>query len=190
MFYSIMKRKGKSIVDILLVATFLCFMLLSIVQVFFRYVLNNSLSWSEELARILFVWATYLGIAVVSRDKEQIIVDVLGNTKGRMVSMLDLISKILTAVILGYLSYLSMEYILTLVSRGMATTVLRVPKYIPVGSVLTGAVVSIIFLLCQMYKEDIRHMDAGVGEDGSVDADVEAALAVLHRLEEEKEGKA
>lgn len=32
-------------------------------QIFMRYVMGASLSWSEELARYLFIWATYLGIA-------------------------------------------------------------------------------------------------------------------------------
>jgi TRAP-type C4-dicarboxylate transport system permease small subunit len=45
------------------------------IQVFFRYVLNNSLSWSEELAKYLFVWMTFLGAALCLRDKVHIGVD-------------------------------------------------------------------------------------------------------------------
>ncbi|WP_217488669.1 TRAP transporter small permease [Vreelandella titanicae] len=32
-------------------------------QVFMRYVMNDSLTWSEELARYAFIWATYIGVA-------------------------------------------------------------------------------------------------------------------------------
>ena len=34
-----------------------------VLQVFFRYVLNSSLSWSEEAARYLFIWAALLGFS-------------------------------------------------------------------------------------------------------------------------------
>ncbi len=36
--------------------------MLLIVQVFFRYFLGQSLTWSEELARYMFVWLVYLGV--------------------------------------------------------------------------------------------------------------------------------
>ena len=39
--------------------------LLTVLQVVFRYVLDDPLSWSEELARWLFVWCVYLGCAVL-----------------------------------------------------------------------------------------------------------------------------
>lgn len=34
-----------------------------VLQVFFRYVLNSSLGWSEEAARYLFIWAAVLGFS-------------------------------------------------------------------------------------------------------------------------------
>jgi TRAP-type C4-dicarboxylate transport system permease small subunit len=47
------------------------------VQVFFRYVLNQSLFWSEELARFLLVWLTFLGASVAYFRKANPGVDVL-----------------------------------------------------------------------------------------------------------------
>jgi TRAP-type C4-dicarboxylate transport system permease small subunit len=38
-----------------------------ILQVFYRYALNHSLFWSEELARYLLVWLTFLGATVAYR---------------------------------------------------------------------------------------------------------------------------
>ena len=32
------------------------------IQIFCRFVLNNSLPWSEELARFMFIWSTFLSI--------------------------------------------------------------------------------------------------------------------------------
>ncbi len=52
-------------------------------QVFFRYVLSDSLSWSEELARYLFIWVTFLGAEITLRYKEHIGLDFLiNNLKG------------------------------------------------------------------------------------------------------------
>jgi TRAP-type C4-dicarboxylate transport system permease small subunit len=47
------------------------------VQVFSRYVLNHSLFWSEELARYLLVWLSFLGASVAYRRKAHPGIDVL-----------------------------------------------------------------------------------------------------------------
>ncbi len=44
-------------------------------QVIFRFILNDPLSWSEELARYLFVWITFLGAAICARDRGHIGMD-------------------------------------------------------------------------------------------------------------------
>lgn len=41
-------------------------------QVFMRYVVESSLSWSEELARYLFIWSTYIGAAYAVRKRAHI----------------------------------------------------------------------------------------------------------------------
>lgn len=46
-------------------------------QVFMRYVMNDSLTWSEELARYAFIWATYIGVACGVKRKSHIAVEAL-----------------------------------------------------------------------------------------------------------------
>jgi TRAP-type C4-dicarboxylate transport system permease small subunit len=45
-------------------------------QVFFRYALNHSLFWSEEVGRMLLVWITFLGATVAYRRKAHVGIDV------------------------------------------------------------------------------------------------------------------
>jgi TRAP-type C4-dicarboxylate transport system permease small subunit len=44
-------------------------------QVLFRYVLNDPLVWSEELARFAFLWMVFLGLGLAERDDQHIAVD-------------------------------------------------------------------------------------------------------------------
>ena len=41
-------------------------------EVFSRFLLSKSFSWIEELCRYLFVWASYLGVAIAVKRKEQL----------------------------------------------------------------------------------------------------------------------
>lgn len=48
-------------------------------QVIFRYVLRSPLSWSEELARFLFIWMTFIAGYVGARQGKHIGVETLQN---------------------------------------------------------------------------------------------------------------
>jgi TRAP-type C4-dicarboxylate transport system permease small subunit len=48
-----------------------------VIQVVSRYIINRPTSWSEEVARYLFVWITFLGSAVVIRKRRHVDVSVL-----------------------------------------------------------------------------------------------------------------
>src|SRR6185295_14528954 len=47
------------------------------IQVFARYVLNDTPPWSEELCRYLFVWASFLGACLAMRRAAHLGVDSL-----------------------------------------------------------------------------------------------------------------
>lgn len=49
------------------VALFAIILMVMICQVTSRYVFNAPLTWTEELARYLFIWACYLGAPVATR---------------------------------------------------------------------------------------------------------------------------
>ncbi len=54
-------------------------------QVFARYVVGNSLTFSEEVSRFLMIWMTFLGAAYAIRQGTLIAVDILPDfTKGKL----------------------------------------------------------------------------------------------------------
>ena len=65
------------LLEILTMAGFIGMLLSTGGQVLFRYVLQISVPWTEELARILFIITMFLGIAIAIREEEHIVVDFL-----------------------------------------------------------------------------------------------------------------
>jgi TRAP-type C4-dicarboxylate transport system permease small subunit len=49
------------------IALFAAILVVMVLQVVFRYVLNAPLTWTEELARYLYIWACWLGAPVALR---------------------------------------------------------------------------------------------------------------------------
>lgn len=62
-------RQVENVLAICLLAAIIVDVLL---QVLFRYVLSNPLSWSSEVATYLFAWLTLIGIAIAQRDHAHI----------------------------------------------------------------------------------------------------------------------
>jgi TRAP-type transport system small permease protein len=59
------------------VALLASYFMLVLLQVFFRYVLNESLFWAEELVRGLLVWGVMISSALVAASRDHIRVEVL-----------------------------------------------------------------------------------------------------------------
>lgn len=58
-------------------------------QVIMRFVFRNSLTWSEELARYLFIWMIYIGVSYGVKERSHLAVDALDSLfgkKGRLIT--------------------------------------------------------------------------------------------------------
>jgi TRAP-type C4-dicarboxylate transport system permease small subunit len=68
-------RERLPVPDLLLVCLFGVILVIILLAVFFRYVVNRSLFWSDEIVRYLFVWFTLFGAALTLRDRRHIRVE-------------------------------------------------------------------------------------------------------------------
>ena len=65
----------------LLVCSLIFTVILVFFQVILRYVFSSSLSWSEELARYIFIWQIWLGTSVAQRDNSHVRIEALGGSE-------------------------------------------------------------------------------------------------------------
>jgi len=66
-FSKVFKRLENGL-ETVVVSLFALFLAVIFLQVVMRYVFNASLTWSEELARYLFIWVLMLSVALAIRD--------------------------------------------------------------------------------------------------------------------------
>jgi len=71
------KKDKISVSDNILFILMAMIVIIMFAQVLFRYLFNQSLSWSEELAKFIFVWLTFLGAAICIKERLHIGVEFL-----------------------------------------------------------------------------------------------------------------
>jgi C4-dicarboxylate transporter DctQ subunit len=110
------------------------------IQVFFRYVLNASLFWSEEMIRYMFIWMFFLAAVEAVREQLHVRMDFfLANLKGLYRRLADILINGICALCLAGLTYYG--FIVALSNKGRLTPALQLPFIyfylaIPVGSAL------------------------------------------------------
>ena len=122
--------------------------LLIFVNVVGRYVFRQGITESEEIARILFVWLTYLGAILCFKTNSHVVVDILITfLHGVTRKIVNLISNVLLSGILGLTFYYSLSLIK--VNMGTLTPLTKVPLSIVEGII---PVSMLIMLIINLYK--------------------------------------
>jgi TRAP-type C4-dicarboxylate transport system permease small subunit len=107
-------------------------------QFFTRYIMNDSLSWTEEIARYGLMSLAFIGGAVVTRKKAHIAVELVSNLMGPgpMRSALLALVDFITLGFLGLLAYFSVTIIERMHTQTM--TVFELPMSIVYAGVGLG----------------------------------------------------
>jgi C4-dicarboxylate transporter DctM subunit len=106
------------------------FALVMLMGVFFRYVLNNSLVWSDEIGLMLFVWATFLSIASGYLHGKHVNLDLLVNALPP--AWQSRFAVIAEGLALGFLAALTVSSVQNVpLVAGIRSDALRWPMMIP-----------------------------------------------------------
>jgi len=68
-----LRHRTHNIAALLLATMFSCFL----VQIFFRYVLNNPVGWTEELSILCWMWGILWGAAFVVTESDEVRFDIV-----------------------------------------------------------------------------------------------------------------
>ena len=120
-------------------------------QFFTRYVLNDSISWTEEIARYTLVVLTFLGSAICVRQGNHLLIEVIYRyIPARAVKPLALLNEILTMTFFGGLAWLGVALV-ERTSRQMMIT-LPFPKSYVYGAITAGCVLAVIYGLVNIMR--------------------------------------
>ena len=146
------------IIEYFLIVIFALLVLDVLWQVFGRYVLNQSFSFTEEFARFALIWMTILGAAYLNGRREQLSMDYWLNKltpeqRHRRERIIELIMSVFALVVMviggGYLVYTTLR--LGQVSAAMNVPLGYVYAIVPVSGLL------IIFFSIYNYRRRYEH---------------------------------
>ncbi|PKM85591.1 MAG: TRAP transporter small permease [Firmicutes bacterium HGW-Firmicutes-11] len=123
-----------------LMITLVVMVIIIFTNVVMRYVFNNSLSWSEELARFMFIWFSWMGVSAGLRDGEHLRVELLSTklirrglmkTNESITILVSLIWLATTVVVARY----GFEVVSSQIKLGVVSPAMKLPMWVAYLSV-------------------------------------------------------
>lgn len=147
--------------------TFTLMVILTFMQVVFRYCLEQPLSWSEEGAKYLFMWATYTGASIAFYEGKHINVTLLT----------DLFSTRVKAAFYLLADIFCLWFIFVFVYQGFVVSqrVFMLGQFspslpwLPIGVTYLAIPVGCFFMFCNVLVYAVKHFHTmATGQGGDV----------------------
>ena len=123
-------------------------------QVFMRYALSSSLSWSEEIARYAFIWMIYIGVSYGVKKGKHLGVDAfseLFQDKGKIV--LAIIANLCFLVFAAIVVYFGFDIVLRITRESAALQ-------LPMGWVYAAPVAGMVLTMLRLLQNLIQQIQA------------------------------
>lgn len=134
--------------EVLLAAALAAMAVIMGVQVFCRYVLGASLSWSEELTRYIFIWTGFLSVSYCTKKCISIKIEqfvALFPRRGKAV--FKVVNHTFELILFVYLLPFAWKYLMSAVENGQTSPAMGIPMYLVQAAPLAGFALSAIRVL-------------------------------------------
>ena len=118
------------------------------IQVFSRYALGMSLTWSEELTRYLFIWAGFLSVSCCTKKCISIKIELfvaLFPKRGK--AFFKVVNHTLELILFFYLIPCAWKYFYTAIVSGQTSPALGLPMYAVQAAPLLGFLLAAVRVL-------------------------------------------
>jgi len=102
--------------------------IITFLQVLFRYVFKSPISWSQEVLMISFVYSILFGAALAVKNKEHLTVDLFDNLSSIKEKILVVIEFIVTGTVILILLYFGWELVRANLNSGQIVGILPLKK--------------------------------------------------------------
>lgn len=163
----VLKFINNRLEEIFLVALMCMAVIVVAMQVVTRYVMKVPLPWSEELARYMFLWLTWVGASYATKERRHVNIDVIYSKLPQLgKKVCTIVSTLVWIVFLVMMVYLSLRLTLSVHSGGQIAVGSGIPMWVPYASIPVGLGLMLFRLLqnCWMDLKAAKTQSEGGAE--------------------------
>ncbi|SCZ79485.1 TRAP transporter small permease [Acidaminobacter hydrogenoformans] len=132
------------------ILTFFLYIMVAVMgyQVVMRYLFNNSVVWSEELTRYLFVWSAFVSIGYCIKKRSSIKIDQIVHLMPKVVQkVILLLTKVVSLFFFVYLLRYSFNVVQATIKSGQLSPALQMPMVFVHLASIVGFAMAIVRIL-------------------------------------------
>jgi len=143
-----MKKVNENLEEIILIILLICMISILGLQIVLRYVFKNSLSWSEELVRYMFVWSTFIGIPYCIKNNTSIRVNQFKTAMPiKFQDVLSYVDKFIMLILFLIMAIFSIDIVSSSFASGQSSAAMGIPYWLIQISVPIGSILSLIRII-------------------------------------------